>query len=123
MLRNKSGKIINISSISYQVAQPQRVVYAISKAGVAHLTRTLALEWAPYNINVNAIAPGITITDLNRKYYEEHPDELKTIVSAIPNGREGYPTDFVGAAILLASDAADYVTGQIITIDGGRSLC
>lgn len=122
MIRNRKGKIINISSVVSQVAQSGRVVYAVSKAGVSHVTRTLALEWAPYNINVNAIGPGVTITDINKKHFAEHPEELQKFVEAIPLGREGYPDDYAGAAVFLASDASDYVTGQILLVDGGMVL-
>lgn len=122
MIRRKKGKIINISSVVSQIAQPQRSVYATSKAGVSHLTRALALEWGKYNINVNAIGPGVTITDINKKYFEEHPEELKKSIDATPKGREAYPSDYVGAAIFLASDASDYVTGQTLLADGGMSI-
>jgi len=75
-----------------------------------------------YNINVNAIGPGLTITDINRRYFEEHPEDLKNIVESIPRGRESYPEDYVGAAIFLASDASDYVTGQTLLVDGGMTI-
>jgi len=123
MLRSKKGKIINISSVIAEKVQPIRSVYAISKAGVSHLTRTLALEWSKYNININAIAPGVTITPLNQKYFEEHPEQLEEFVSATPKGRVAYPEDYVGAAIFLASDASDYVTGHTLVVDGGTVIC
>lgn len=122
MIRSRKGKIINISSVVSQVAQSGRAVYAVSKAGISHVTRTLALEWAPYNINVNAIGPGVTITDINKEHFAEHPEELRKFVDAIPLGREAYPDDYAGAAVFLASDASDYVTGQILLVDGGMVL-
>jgi len=122
MMRSKKGKIVNISSVIAQVVQPRRSVYAISKAGVSHLTRALALEWGKYNINVNAIGPGVTLTELNRKYFEEHPEELKEFANSTPKGRVAYPEDYVGAAIFLASDASDYVTGQTLLVDGGMTI-
>lgn len=122
MIRMGKGKIINVSSVVSQVAQPNRAVYAVTKAGVSHLTRALALEWAKHNINVNAIGPGVTITDLNQKYFEEHPEELSRFIEAIPKGRTGYPADCVGAAIFLASDASDFITGQTLLVDGGMTL-
>ena len=122
MIRNRKGKIINISSVVSQLAQSARAVYAVSKAGVSHVTRTLALEWAPHHINVNAIGPGVTITDINKKHFADHPEELRKFVEAIPLGREGYPDDYAGAAVFLASDASDYVTGQILLVDGGMVL-
>lgn len=120
MMKRKKGKIINISSILSQIAQSGRSVYATAKAGVSHLTRACALEWGKYNINVNAIAPGLTITPLNQKYFKEHPEDLKKIFESIPLGREAYPPDYAGVAIFLASDASDYMTGQTLIVDGGQ---
>ena len=98
------------------------MVYAASKAGVSHLTRGLALEWAKYNINVNAIGPGPTITELNRKFFEDNPNDLQVRIDSIPMARVGKPIDMIGAAIFLASDASDYVTGQTLLVDGGSTL-
>ncbi len=122
MIKHRRGKIINISSNITQVLQPLRGVYAVTKAGVSHLTRVLALEWAPYHINVNAIAPAPTITDINRKYFEEHLDDLQKRIQSVPMGRLGDPKDYAGMAILLASKASDFVTGQTIFVDGGSNL-
>jgi NAD(P)-dependent dehydrogenase (short-subunit alcohol dehydrogenase family) len=123
MIKNKKGKIINISSNISARVQPIRAAYATSKAGLNHLTRSLAYEWAKYNINVNVLAPTVTITDMNRKYFlEEHPEELETYVGLTPKGRVAYPEDYVGAAIFLASDASDYITGQLLYVDGGITL-
>ncbi len=122
MIKRKQGKIINISSNISQVLQPGRGIYAVSKAGVSHLTKVMALEWALYHINVNAIAPAPTMTDLNRQYFEEHPEDLKERLRSIPLGRMGDPKDYVGTAILLASRASDFITGQTIFVDGGSIL-
>lgn len=122
MIRQEKGKIINISSNVSEVAMPGRSVYAVSKAGVSHITRTLALEWAKFNVNVNAIGPGPTITELNRHYFEDHPEDLKERVGSIPMGRMGDPKDYEGAAIFLASDASDYITGQTLLVDGGSTI-
>ena len=122
MIKRKKGKIVNVSSILSQVVQPERGVYATAKAGVSHLTRALALEWGKYNINVNAIAPGLTITELNKKYFEENPEDLKKITEGIPKGREAYPPDYMGAALFLASDASEHMTGQTLLVDGGYTL-
>jgi NAD(P)-dependent dehydrogenase (short-subunit alcohol dehydrogenase family) len=122
MIKQKKGKIINISSNVSEVIQSLRVVYAVSKAGVSHLTRGLALEWAKYNINVNAIGPGPTITELNKTYFEENPADLQERIDSIPMARVGAPLDHVGAAIFLASDASDYVTGQTLLVDGGSTI-
>lgn len=122
MIARRSGKIINISSNVSQVIQPLRSVYAVSKAAVSHLTRALALEWATYGVNVNAVGPGPTITDFNRKYLEEHPQDMQRAVNSIPMARLGAPNDHVGAAIFLASHASNYVTGQTLLVDGGSTL-
>jgi len=122
MIKQGKGKIVNISSNVSEVIQAGRVVYAASKAGVSHLTRGLALEWAKYNINVNAIGPGPTITELNRKYFEENPQDLQERIDSIPMARIGDPMDLVGAAIFLASDASNFVTGQTLLVDGGSTL-
>jgi NAD(P)-dependent dehydrogenase (short-subunit alcohol dehydrogenase family) len=122
MIKRRKGKIINISSNVCDVVQPGRAVYAASKAGVSHLTRGLALEWAPYNINVNAIGPGPTLTELNQKFFEDNPKDLKARIDSIPLGRLGKPTDHAGAAVFLASDASEFITGQTLLIDGGSNL-
>jgi len=122
MIRRRHGKIINISSNIVQVLQSLRGVYAITKAAVSQLTRVMALEWAPYQVNVNAIAPAPTITDINRKFFEDHPEDLQKRIQSIPLGRLGDPSDYVGMAVFLASRASDFITGQTIFVDGGSNL-
>jgi NAD(P)-dependent dehydrogenase (short-subunit alcohol dehydrogenase family) len=122
MIKKGGGKIINLSTFRTQKIAANRSVYALSKAGVSFLTRALAFEWAKHNINVNAIAPGITLTDFNRPHFEQHPEELELFKQSIAKGRVGTPSDHVGAAIYLASDASDYMTGQVLFIDGGATL-
>jgi NAD(P)-dependent dehydrogenase (short-subunit alcohol dehydrogenase family) len=122
MMERRQGKIINISSNIIQPLQSGRGVYAVTKAALTQLTRVLAFEWAQYNVHVNAIAPGPTITDLNRKFFEERPEDLKARVQSMPIGRMGQPQDHVGAALLLASPASDFITGQTIFVDGGSNL-
>jgi len=122
MIKQKKGKIINISSDASQRATPERSVYATSKAGVSHLTRCLAVEWAKYNINVNAIGPGPTITPLNEQYYKENPDKLKQMIESLPLGRVGDTSDYMGAAVFLASEASNFMTGQTLLIEGGSTI-
>jgi NAD(P)-dependent dehydrogenase (short-subunit alcohol dehydrogenase family) len=122
MIKRKKGKIINISSDASQRAIAERTVYAASKAGLSHLTRGLAVEWARYNINVNAIGPGPTITPLNQKYFEENPDKLQQLKRAIPMARMGDTSDYMGAAVYLASESSNFVTGQTLLIEGGSTI-
>ena len=111
------GSVVNIASIlGFRVAG--RVApYAASKAGLLHLTRALALEWARYGIRVNAIAPGYVETDLNRDFFASDPG--KALIARIPQRRLGRLEDLDGALLLLASDASAYMTGSVLTVDGG----
>ena len=123
MMKNRKGKIINISSNVSARVQVIRAAYAASKAGLNHMTRSLAYEWAKYNINVNVLAPTVTITDMNRRYFlEDHRDEFEKYVAQTPMGRVAEPDDYIGTAIFLASDASDFVTGQVVFVDGGITL-
>ena len=121
MVAKKSGKVINIASLLATVAQPNRGPYASSKGAVAQFTKVLALEWAPYNINVNAIAPGYVATELNTKLIEDK-QAYDEITARIPMGRWADAEEMIGAVIFLASDASSYMTGQLVNIDGGY-LC
>jgi NAD(P)-dependent dehydrogenase (short-subunit alcohol dehydrogenase family) len=113
-----AGKIINITSLTTQVALPNVAPYSISKSGLQQMTRALALELAPYGINVNAIGPGRFWTAMTDKLFSD-PATYADNVSMIPLGRPGIAADLAGAAVLLASDASDYITGQTIFVDGG----
>ncbi len=118
MRKQGRGKIINITSITTQVALPNVALYAISKSGLLQMTRALALELAPYRINVNAIGPGRFWTAMTDKLFSD-PAAYDSNVGMIPLGRPGVASDLAGAALLLASDAGDYITGQTIYVDGG----
>jgi len=114
----KPGKIINIGSLTCHGARPTTAAYASSKGGLLMLTKTLAVEWAKYNINVNAIGPGYIATELTEPLWTN--DEFnKWVLSKTPLGRWGKPGDLAGAAVMLASKAGDFITGQIIYVDGG----
>jgi NAD(P)-dependent dehydrogenase (short-subunit alcohol dehydrogenase family) len=121
MFKQKRGKIVNIAALSGRVAMPGLVAYGASKAGVLQLTRVLAIEWAEYNINVNAVSPGITMTPLAESAFKEKPDVLKSYLERIPLKRAAKPEDIANAVLFLASSEADDITGQEITIDGGTS--
>jgi len=114
----KGGKIINIGSLTCHAARPTTAAYASSKSGVLMLTKSLAVEWAKYNINVNAIGPGYISTDLTAPLQADE-DFNRWVLSETPLGRWGQPEDIVGTAVFLASSASDFVTGQIIYVDGG----
>ena len=119
--QGKGGRIINIASVGSIVAQRNQAPYGASKGGVIQLTRVLAVEWAVYNILVNAIGPGSIRTDMNREYLA-NPKNLQYNLGKIPLGRIGMPDEVAGAAVFLASEAASYVTGQTFYIDGGWTL-
>ena len=111
------GAIINISSVEGLLSAPLMSPYAAAKAAIINLTRTLAVEWAQHNIRVNAIAPGFVETPGVLQYLT--PEMKAGRASYVPMGRYGQPDDMVGAAVFLASDAATYVTGNTIVVDGG----
>ncbi len=114
----KPGRIINIGSLACHAARPTIAAYACSKMGVLALTRTLAVEWAKYGINVNAIGPGYIATDLTAPLQAD-AQFSQWVLSKTPLHRWGRPEDLVGTAILLASKAGDFITGQIFYVDGG----
>jgi NAD(P)-dependent dehydrogenase (short-subunit alcohol dehydrogenase family) len=118
MMEQRGGRIVNIASLATFVAFRDVAAYGASKAGVGSLTKSLAVELAPYGVNVNAIAPGIFPTALNgdlvNKTERGREQKLRT-----PMGRFGQPEEIVGGAVYLASDAASFVTGEILVIDGG----
>lgn len=119
MVKKGRGKIVNLASTSSFVAGREEVPYAISKAGVRMLTASAAAELAPYDVNVNAIAPGLIKTPLTEKHFPS-PAALEARVQAkAPMGRAGMPDDLVGAVVFLCSDEAAYVTGHTLVVDGG----
>ncbi len=118
MIRQGGGVIINVASILGLVGEKQVLPYCVSKGGVIQMTKALALEWAKYNIRVNALCPGYIITPMNEA--DLKIDRIYNhIVSKIPMRRLGQIEDLVGAVVFMASDAAGYMTGQSLVIDGG----
>ena len=121
MIQQKRGKIINISSVAGMYgasADLQAIGYHASKGGVISFTKDLACKWAPHNIQVNAIAPGWFPTHMSEWALEHHKDAF---LERIPMRRFGNDHDLKGAAVFLASDASDYVTGHVLVVDGGQS--
>jgi NAD(P)-dependent dehydrogenase (short-subunit alcohol dehydrogenase family) len=121
MIKQRSGKIINIASINGIEAFPERVSYGSAKAGVMQLTRTLGCEWAKYNINVNAIAPGYIKTQLVMDLLAKGVYNEKELARRTPAGRLGECDDVADAVVFLASEESKYIIGQTIVVDGGWS--
>lgn len=118
MIKNGHGKIINTASMLSYSGGITVPAYTASKHGIAGVTKALANEWAQYNIQVNAIAPGYFKTD-NTQRLQDDPKRNKAITNRIPSNRWGDPSDLAGVAVFLASDASNYVNGTIINVDGG----
>ena len=119
MKKQGRGKIVNISSIAGRTGRPGvGVNYAASKAGIIGLTRTLSREAGPAGVYVNAIAPGYILTEITRPLHDD-PKRNPTIMDRLPVGRWGLPDDLVGPFLFLGSEAADYIHGTILPVDGG----
>jgi 2-deoxy-D-gluconate 3-dehydrogenase len=121
MIKKGSGKVVNISSQAGIVALPLRAAYCSSKGGVNHLTRTLALEWARYTVNVNAVAPTFVRTPLTENMLADE-NFKKFVLDSIPLGRMATPEEIAYAALFLASGLSDMITGHILTVDGGWTI-
>ncbi|KAA1299331.1 MAG: SDR family oxidoreductase [SAR202 cluster bacterium] len=118
MIKNNYGKIINVASIAAKTPLEGLGVYNISKAAVVMLTKVLAKELGQHNIQINTLAPGLIKTDFSKALWEDE-DTYNKIVKSIPQGKMGTPEDISGMALYLASDASDFITGSIFTVDGG----
>lgn len=116
--RGRGGRIVFVASLTSYLAVPGTAAYAASKAGVVSAVRTLALEWAGAGIRVNGIAPGYFHTELTDELFRD-PERRDWVLSRIPVGRTGEPEELGGAVVFLASAASEYVTGQVIAVDGG----
>ena len=119
MIKQRSGRIINISSIVGLIGNPGQANYAASKAGLIGLSKSAAKELAPRGITVNAIAPGYIATDMTDQITDQAKESL---ITKIPLGRIGSPSDIAASALFLASDEAGYITGQTLTVDGGMVM-
>jgi gluconate 5-dehydrogenase len=121
MIERRRGKIIHIASLLSELARPSVVPYAAAKGGIRQLTRGMAVELARHNVQVNAIAPGYFATEMNRALLDDAAFDA-WVRQRTPAGRWGDPDEIAGLAVFLASSAADYITGQMIMIDGGMSV-
>jgi NAD(P)-dependent dehydrogenase (short-subunit alcohol dehydrogenase family) len=114
------GKIVNMASVLAQAVLPTLSVYGMSKAAVVQMTRAMALEWARFDIQVNAIAPGYIETEINREHFESEAGRAH--IAGLLRGRIGRPADIDGALMLLVSAASGFMTGSVITVDDGQTL-
>src|SRR5690349_8263450 len=121
MMQQQYGRIINISSQAGFVALPTESIYCMTKAAIAHLTKCLALEWAPYNINVNAVAPTFISTPGTKKWLDD-PEFHQSVIQRIPLARVGNPLDVAEPVVFLATPAASLITGTTLMIDGGWTI-
>ena len=122
MIARGYGKIINIASLNALMVRPNIGNYCAAKGGIVTLTKSMATEWGAYHINVNAIGPGYFLTDLTKPLSED-PAFDEWVKSEVPLRRWGDPKDLVGVAVMLASPASDYISGQTIYVDGGWQAC
>ncbi len=121
MVPQRSGKVVTISSIAGRVGLPTGAIYAATKAGVSAFTRTLAVEWAPYGVQVNAIGPGYIRTKLTEPLFA-NPEWVDRVTRRIPMARTGEVGDLLGVVLFLSSRASDYMTGQTLFVDGGWTI-
>ena len=118
MVENQGGSIINIASDKGLVGYPERAAYCASKGGVIQLTKALAVEWAPYQVKVNAVAPTYIETEMTRDILQD-PVKYEEVTKTIPMKRVSQPHELFGAVLLLASDSASFITGHTLAVDGG----
>ncbi|OLY93491.1 NAD(P)-dependent dehydrogenase, short-chain alcohol dehydrogenase family [Cnuella takakiae] len=122
MLQKGSGAIINISSMASQYGIPKVIAYSASKGAIEAMTRAMAVELSPKGIRVNCIAPGFIATDMSAKALNNDPERKQKVLSRTPMGDLGSPADIGTTALFLASDAAKYITGVVLPVDGGNSI-
>ncbi|HTQ66722.1 MAG TPA: 3-oxoacyl-ACP reductase family protein [Puia sp.] len=122
MIKKGEGVIINISSMAAQYGLPKVIAYSASKAAVEGMTRAMAVELSPRGIRVNCIAPGFISTDMSAKALNGDKERMQKVLSRTPMGKLGQPSDIADTALFLASDAAKYITGAVLAVDGGNSI-
>lgn len=122
MVKNKSGSIINISSMAAQYGLPGVVAYTASKTAIEGITRALATELSPSGVRVNCIAPGFILTSMSAAAFNGDPERKQKVLARTPMGKLGDPQDVANAVYFLASDEASFITGTVIPVDGGNSI-
>jgi NAD(P)-dependent dehydrogenase (short-subunit alcohol dehydrogenase family) len=122
MIGNGGGSIINISSMASQYGIPKVIAYTASKSAIEGMTKAMAVELSPRGIRVNCIAPGFIATDMSAKALNNDPERKAKVMSRTPMGELGNPSDIGDSALFLASDAARYITGVVLPVDGGNSI-
>jgi len=120
--KGKGGTIINISSMASQYGLPKVIAYTASKSAIEGMTRAMAVELSPLGIRVNCIAPGFIATDMSAKALNDDTERMQKVMSRTPMGKLGQPGDVADAALFLVSDAAKYITGVVLPVDGGNSV-
>jgi len=122
MIKRGNGNIIHISSMASQYGIPKVVAYTASKSAIEGMTRSMAVDLSPLGIRVNCIAPGFIATEMSSKALDSDPDRRQRVLSRTPMGHLGAPSDIGDAALFLSSDAAKYITGIVLPVDGGNSV-
>jgi NAD(P)-dependent dehydrogenase (short-subunit alcohol dehydrogenase family) len=122
MVEQKSGNIINISSMASQYGIPQVIAYTAAKSAVEGMTRAMAVELSPFGVRVNCIAPGFIKSNMSSGALDKDPERKQKVISRTPMGKLGLPEDVAKAAWFLSSDEADYITGTVMCVDGGNSI-
>ena len=121
MMKQRSGKIINMASVLGLRGSPEALAYCAAKAGIVQMTKVMAIELGPAGVQVNCIAPGLFATDMTKQYTED-TEAMKEYLARIPSKRYGQPEELAGVIVFLASKASEHITGQTVVIDGGESL-
>ncbi len=122
MISQKSGVILNISSMASQYGIPNVIAYTAAKSAIEGMTRAKAVELAPYGIRVNCIAPGFIYSEMSSKALNDDPERMAKVLGRTPMGKMGMPEDIANAAYFLCSEEAGYITGAILPVDGGNSI-